>query len=464
MKIFNTMSHKKEEFIPAVAGEYRIYVCGPTVYNYIHVGNARPAVVFDTLRRYLEYRGNKVLYVQNITDIDDKLIKRAEEEGCTVKELSEKYEAAFLEDADNLNIKRATVHPRATDHIDEILDIVKDIIDKGYGYVAKNGDVYFRTKKFHDYGKLSHLHLEDLESGNRQLRSNMEENLKEDPADFAVWKAAKPGEPAWDSPYGPGRPGWHIECSAMARKHLGKTIDLHAGGQDLIFPHHENEIAQSECANGCTFSRYWMHNEFLNINNHKMSKSANNFFTVRDVANAYGYEPIRYFLLSGHYRSQINYTTDVIEACKTSVERLYTCRDNLDFMLKSASGSDDSLIVKGEKAKADFIEAMDDDLNTPAALAAIFEFVKEINSTAKDASAKALEAAAAMFDELTGVLGLVYNRDKDEVPAEVRKMAEERAEARKNKDWARADALRDELAKTGWTVEDTPQGPKFVKK
>ncbi|MDO5602766.1 MAG: cysteine--tRNA ligase [Oscillospiraceae bacterium] len=464
MKIFNTMTRKKEEFIPAVPGEYRIYVCGPTVYNYIHVGNARPAVVFDTLRRYLEYQGNRVLYVQNITDIDDKLIKSAIEENCTVKELAKKYEEAFLQDADSLNIKRATVHPRATDHIDEILDIVKDIIDKGYGYVAKNGDVYFRTHKFKEYGKLSHLNLDELESGNRQLRSSLEDDLKEDPADFAVWKAAKPGEPAWDSPYGPGRPGWHIECSAMARRHLGKTIDLHAGGQDLIFPHHENEIAQSECANGCTFSRYWMHNEFLNINNHKMSKSANNFFTVRDVAAVYGYEAIRYFLLSGHYRSQINYTAEVIEACKASVERLYTCRDHLDFMLQNPSGADNALIGKAEKAKKEFVAAMEDDLNTPAALAAVFEFVKEINTGAQAASQEALKAAAVMFDELTGVLGLVYQREKDEVPAEVKRLAQERAEARKAKDWARADALRDELAKTGWAVEDTPQGPKFVKK
>lgn len=465
MKIFNTLTRKKEEFIPQKPGEYRIYVCGPTVYNYIHVGNARPACVFDVLRRYLEYKGNKVYYVQNITDIDDKLIKRAIEENSTVSEIAKKYEAEFLKDCDGLNIEKATVNPRATDHIDEILSIIKDIIDKGHGYVAKNGDVYFRTKSFKEYGKLSHLVLEDLEAGNRELRNTMDDDLKEDPTDFAVWKAAKPGEPAWESPYGMGRPGWHIECSAMARKHLGKTIDLHCGGQDLIFPHHENEIAQSECANGCTFSRYWMHNEFLNINNHKMSKSANNFFTVRDVADAYGYEPIRYFLISGHYRSQINYTVEVIESCKASLERMYTCRDNIDFALKTAGDTgDESLIENAKTAQEKFCEAMDDDLNTPAALGAVFDFIKEINTKAAASSKKALKKSAEMLDELTGVLGLLYNRKKDDIPDEVKELAEKRAAARKEKNWAVADEMRDKLAQLGYAVEDTPQGPKIVKK
>uniref|UniRef100_UPI003AB50954 cysteine--tRNA ligase n=1 Tax=Allofournierella sp. TaxID=1940256 RepID=UPI003AB50954 len=346
----------------------------------------------------------------------------------------------------------------------EILDIVKDILDKGYGYVAKNGDVYFRTKHFKEYGKLSHLNLDDLESGNRELRSQLGDDLKEDPADFAVWKAAKPGEPAWDSPYGPGRPGWHIECSAMARKHLGKTIDLHAGGQDLIFPHHENEIAQSECANGCEFSRYWMHNGFLNIDNHKMSKSANNFFTVREIAEVFGYEPIRYFLLTAGYRMPLNYTVELLNSCKASLERLYTCRDNLDFLLANGTkGASNLLTEKAAAAKVKFINAMDDDLNTPDALAALFELVKDINTLAPEASGEALAAAAAAFDEITGVLGLLYNRQKDEGPAEVTELVQKRAEAKKAKDWATADALRARITELGYVVEDTPQGPKVSK-
>ncbi len=464
MQIFNTLTRKKEEFVPQKPGEYRIYVCGPTVYNYIHIGNARPVVVFDTLRRYLEYRGNKVLYVSNITDIDDKLIKKAQEQGCTMKEVAEKFEAEFIRDSDGLNAMTPTVRPRATEHIEEILDIVKDILDKGYGYVAKNGDVYFRTKHFKEYGKLSHLNLDDLESGNRELRSQLGDDLKEDPADFAVWKAAKPGEPAWASPYGPGRPGWHIECSAMARKHLGKTIDLHAGGQDLIFPHHENEIAQSECANGCEFSRYWMHNGFLNIDNHKMSKSANNFFTVREIAEVFGYEPIRYFLLTAGYRMPLNYTVELLNSCKASLERLYTCRDNLDFLLANGTqGASNLLTEKAAAAKVKFINAMDDDLNTPDALAALFDLVKDINTLAPEASGEALAAAAAAFDEITGVLGLLYNRKKDEVPAEVTELVQKRAEAKKAKDWATADALRARITELGYVVEDTPQGPKVSK-
>lgn len=463
MQIFNTLTRKKEEFIPQTPGEYRIYVCGPTVYNYIHIGNARPIVVFDTLRRYLEYQGNKVIYVSNVTDIDDKLIKKSQEEGVSMQEVARRYEQEYITDSEGLNALPPTVRPRATEHVAEILQIVADIIEKGYGYVAKNGDVYFRAKKFKEYGKLSHLNLEDLESGNRELRSQMDDDLKEDPADFAVWKAAKPGEPAWESPYGLGRPGWHIECSAMARKHLGNTIDLHCGGQDLIFPHHENEIAQSECANGCTFSRYWMHNGFLNIDNHKMSKSANNFFTVRDVAKVYGYEPIRYFMLTAGYRMPLNYTVDLIQACKSSLERLYTCRENLDFMLKNAKGQSDELVEKAQQAKQKFNTAMDDDLNTPDALAAIFELVKDINTMGADASAKALQTAAQVFDELTGVLGLLYNRKTSEVPAEVMELVEQRAAAKKSKDWATADALRAKITEMGWVVEDTAQGPKVSK-
>ena len=462
MQIFNTLTRRKEEFVPQQPGVYRIYVCGPTVYNYIHIGNARPLIVFDTLRRYLEYRGNKVLYVSNITDIDDKLIKKGQEEGTSMQEVARRFEAEYKKDAAGLNALPPTVQPRATEHIDQILDIVADIIDKGYGYVARNGDVYFRARKFKEYGKLSHLNLEDLESGNRELRSQMDDDLKEDPADFAVWKAAKPGEPAWPSPYGEGRPGWHIECSAMARTHLGKTIDLHCGGQDLIFPHHENEIAQSECANGCEFSRYWMHNGFLNIDNRKMSKSAGNFFTVREIADKYGYEPIRYFMLSAGYRMPLNYTVELIESCKSSLERLYTCRDNLDFAIKNAPAEgEETLKEKAAAVREKFDTAMDDDLNTPDALAALFDFVRQINTLAPAASKGALEEAAKAFDELTGVLGLLYNRKKeDEVPAEVTALVEQRAAAKKAKDWATADALRAQITALGWVVEDTPQGPK----
>ena len=463
MQIFNTMTRQKEEFTPQTPGEYRIYVCGPTVYNYIHIGNARPMVVFDTLRRYLEYCGNKVVYVSNITDIDDKLIQKGREEGVSMQEVARKFETEYIKDSDGLNVKAPTVRPRATEHIGEIIHIVKDLVDSGHAYVARNGDVYFRVKSDPGYGKLSHLNLDDLESGNRALRSQMEDDLKEDPADFAVWKAAKPGEPYWQSPWGHGRPGWHIECSAMARKHLGATIDLHAGGQDLIFPHHENEIAQSECANGCTFSRYWMHNGFLNIDNHKMSKSANNFFTVREIAEVFGYEPIRYFLLTAGYRMPLNYTVELLNSCKASLERLYTCRDNLDFLIKNAKGESNLLAEKAAAAKVKFNTAMDDDLNTPDALAAVFELVKDINTLGADASVDALKAAATTFDELTGVLGLLYNRKTDEIPAEVMDLVNQRAEAKKAKDWPTADALRAKITEMGYVVEDTPQGPKVTR-
>ena len=460
MKIFNTMSRQKEEFLPLKEGEYRIYVCGPTVYNFIHVGNARPVCVFDTLRRYLEYRGNNVLYVSNITDIDDKIIKKANEEQTTYDVIAHRYEEEYFADCRGLNVKPATVYPRATEHIDEILSIIGDLVKKGFAYATENGDVYFRTRKDPHYGKLSHQPLEDLESGARIAVGD----IKEDPLDFAVWKGSKPGEPAWPSPYGMGRPGWHIECSAMARRHLGDTIDLHCGGVDLVFPHHENEIAQSECANGCTFARYWMHNGFLNVDNHKMSKSLNNFFTVRDVAQQVGYEPIRFFLISGHYRTPLNYTKEVIESCKASLERLYTCRNNLDFALQNATGNSEELAERTRAAEEKFVTAMDDDLNTADALAAIFDFVRDINTLSGEASPAALQGAANTFDELTGVLGLLYNRNTDDIPAEVHKLAEERTAARKAKDWARADALRDELAGLGYVVEDTANGPKIVKK
>ena len=460
MKIFNTLTRQKEEFVPLEEGKVKMYVCGPTVYNLIHIGNARPMIIFDTVRRYLEYKGYEVNYVSNFTDVDDKIIKKAIEEGVSAEEVSTRYIAECKKDMAGMNVKPATTHPQATQEIDGMISMIQTLMDKGYAYAASDGTVYFRVKKFKEYGKLSHLVLEDLESGNRALRSQMDGDLKEDPADFAVWKAAKPGEPYWDSPYGKGRPGWHIECSAMARRHLGKTIDIHAGGEDLIFPHHENEIAQSECANGCTFARYWMHNGFLNIDNHKMSKSANNFFTVRELSEVYGYEPIRYFLLTGQYRGPLNYTAELIGACKASLERLYTCRNNLDFAIENAHGDDETLVEKAAAARGKFCAAMDDDLNTPDALAALFDFVREINTLAPQSSRAALETAADAFDALTGVLGILYNRKKDEIPADILALVDERAAAKKAKDWARADAIRAELTEKGYVVEDTPKGPK----
>lgn len=462
MKIYNTMAREKEEFIPLVPGQARIYVCGPTVYNFIHVGNARPLCIFDTLRRYLTYRGYQVTYVSNVTDIDDRLITTANEQGTTVKALAEQYEAEYLRDSDGLNVLRPSVMPRATEHMDEIIGLISDIIEKGYGYVAKNGDVYFRALKFEEYGKLSHLVLDELEN-NRELSTSLEGGLKEDGADFAVWKAAKAGEPAWESPWGPGRPGWHIECSAMAKKHLGATFDIHAGGQDLIFPHHENEIAQSECANGQTFARYWMHNGFLNIDSEKMSKSLGNFRTVRQVSDEMGYEAIRYFMLSAHYRSPLNFTREVMEQCKTSLERLYTCRDNLEFGIGNAAEAGDELLVsRAKEAEQRFQERMDDDLNTADALAALFDLVREINTLMPGASKAALVEAAEVFDRLCEVLGLLYNWTAEQpIPQQVLDLVAERTTARAEKNWARADEIRDELDKLGYVVEDTAAGPKI---
>ena len=463
MKIFNTLSRNKEELIPLTPGEYKIYACGPTVYNFIHIGNARPLCVFDVMRRYLEYRGNKVNFVQNFTDIDDKIIRRANEEGVTFKDISEKYIEEFWVDAKGMNIREATVHPKATENIDEIIDIVSSLIEKGYAYEA-NGDVYFSTKKFNEYGKLSHQPLEDLEAG---ARINVGE-VKREPMDFALWKSAKPGEPYWESPWGHGRPGWHIECSAMVRNYLGETIDIHCGGQDLIFPHHENEIAQSECCNGAPFAKYWMHNGFITVDKVKMSKSLGNFFTVRDVANQYGYEPIRYLMISCQYRSPINYSFDAIEQCKASLERLYTCRNNMDFALQNAveeAGEKDAEIIAAIDAKKDkFIEAMEDDLNTGEALGAIFELVKEINLNVNDGvQSKALvEYAIKVFDELMNVLGLLYNRNAEKsLDDEIEALIQARNDARKAKNWAEADRIRDELKAQGIVLEDTPQGVKW---
>ncbi len=456
MKIFNTMTREKQELTPQTPGEYRIYACGPTVYNYIHIGNARPLCVFDVLRRYLEYRGNKVIFVQNFTDIDDKLIKKANEEGITVPEVAERYIAEFWTDAEGLNVQKATVHPRATENIDAILAIIKTLTEKGYAYQA-DGDVYFRAKRFKEYGKLSHQPLEDLEAG---ARINVAEH-KEDPMDFCLWKGAKPGEPFWPSEFGNGRPGWHIECSAMAGKFLGKTIDIHCGGQDLIFPHHENEIAQSECANGCTFARYWMHNGYINVDNRKMSKSLGNFFTVREVAEKFGYEPIRYIMISSHYRSPINYSVEILEQSKNALERLYTCFENLNFALQNApQGGQEPAFIAAHRA--DFIKAMDDDLNTADALAAVFNLVRDTNKQiAENAGSATLQSCKALLQELCGVLGLGYNQKTQALDSEIEALIEQRTAARKNKNYALADEIRDRLKQMGIVLEDSAAGVKW---
>lgn len=460
MKIFNTLTRKKEEFKPIEEGKVKIYACGPTVYNFIHIGNARPLCVFDVLRRFLEYIGYDVRFVQNFTDIDDKIIKRANEEGLTYKEVSEKYIEEFWKDVKGMNVREATVHPKATENIDEIIDIVSTLIDKGYAY-AVNGDVYFSPSKFKEYGKLSHQPLEDLEAGARIMVGE----VKKEPMDFALWKSAKPGEPYWDSPWGHGRPGWHIECSAMVRRYLGKTIDIHCGGQDLIFPHHENEIAQSECCNGVPFAHYWMHNGYINVDNVKMSKSLGNFFTVRDVAEKYGYEPIRFLMISSQYRSPINYSTDIIEQCKASLTRLYNCRDCLDFALEKAGDGavSDELLAMFDKRRRQFIDAMSDDLNTADAIAALFELVRDINSNviAANANKGSVEEAIKVFDELADVLGLVYDRKKESIDDEIEALIEQRTQARKDRNWAEADRIRDELKAKGIVLEDTAQGVKW---
>ena len=458
MKIFNTLTRDKQEFIPIDKDEVKIYACGPTVYNYIHIGNARPLCVFDVLRRYLEWRGVNVKFVQNFTDIDDKLIKKANEEGITVPEVAERYIKEFRTDSNGLNVKEATVHPRATENIDEIISIISSLIEKGYAYES-GGDVYYRAKKFNGYGKLSHQPLEDLESGARIAVGE----IKEDPMDFCLWKGAKPGEPFWNSPWGDGRPGWHIECSAMSCRYLGKTIDIHCGGQELIFPHHENEIAQSEAANGQEFARYWMHNGFINVDNRKMSKSLGNFFTVRDVAEKFGYEPIRYLMISSRYRSPINYSIDIIEQGKSALERLYNCRDRIDFALSHAEeGGEIPDFI--ENHKNEFINAMEDDLNTADALAAVFTLAKDINM-AIDSGAKkdTLSACATAMDELTDVLGLLYNRKKDTIDSEIEELIAKRTQARKDRNFAEADAIRDKLKDMGIILEDTPQGVKWTR-
>lgn len=460
MKIFNTLTMRKEEFVPLEPGKVKVYACGPTVYNFIHIGNARPICVFDVLRRYLEYRGYEVTFNQNFTDIDDKLIRSANEEGCTVPQLAARYIAEYETDAKGLGVREATAHPKATENIDTIIDIVRGLEEKGFAYSVE-GDVYFRARKFEGYGKLSHQPLDALEAGSRVDVSGR----KEDPLDFALWKAAKPGEPSYPSPWGEGRPGWHIECTAMILKYLGETIDIHCGGQDLIFPHHENEIAQAECYTGREYVRYWMHNGYINVDNHKMSKSLGNFFTTREVAQKFGYEPIKYMMLQAHYRSPINYSYDIVVQCKASLERLYNCRGNMDFALRSAApGAQDAAFAEKLLArKGQFIAAMEDDLNTADAISALFELARDVNTHLTTPRAKAdIEAAAALFDELCGVLGLLYGHGGEpDVDGEVELLIEQRQAARKAKDFAESDRIRDVLKAQGIVLEDTPQGVKW---
>lgn len=461
--LYNTLTRSKQEFVPIKPGEVKMYSCGPTVYNFFHIGNARPFIIFDTLRRYLEYKGYKVDFVQNFTDVDDKMINKANELGISVKQLADEYIAEYFTDAQGLGIKKATVHPRATENIDAIIELVSELEKKGYAYNV-DGNVYYRTKKFKDYGKLSHQPLEDLESG---ARIDINED-KEDPMDFALWKKQKPGEPAWESPWGMGRPGWHIECSAMANRYLDKTIDIHSGGQDLIFPHHENEIAQSEAANGCCFANYWIHNGYINVDNKKMSKSLGNFFTVRDVAKEFDYEVIRFFMLSAHYRSPINFSKDLMESAKSALGRIYTCLDTLDFLEKSAEdrveNEEESKVIAGlDGHKQRFIAAMDDDINTADAISAIFELVSDVNKViTQNPSKEVCKKCATAIRELGAVLGLL-GKEKEGTDDDIQSIVAERAEARAAKDWAKSDELRDKLKEMGYIVKDTPQGQQIIK-
>lgn len=460
MKILNTLTRRKEEFVPINEGKVGIYVCGPTVYDYIHIGNARPMIVFDTLRRYLEYKGYDVNYVSNFTDVDDKIIKRANEEGVDASVISERYIAEVKKDMAALNVREATTHPKATEEIPDMIEMVKTLIEKGYAYEV-NGTVYFRTRKFKDYGKLSKKNIDDLRSGNRDLLvSGVDE--KEDPLDFVLWKPKKEGEPSWPSPWGDGRPGWHLECSVMSKKYIGDVIDIHAGGEDLVFPHHENEIAQSEAANGTEFARYWMHNGFLKINNEKMSKSLGNFFTVREIAEKYPLQVIRFFMLSAHYRSPLNFSADLVEASKNGLERILTAVDRL----KSISGTEGEV----DKAVADEMDAfvkkyeaaMDDDLNTADAISVIFELVKYANVNVTGESTKAtVELVLNTVTKLCDILGIITEKKKEILDSDIEALIEERQSARKAKNFARADEIRDQLSDMGIILEDTREGVKW---
>ena len=467
MKIYNTMSKRKEEFVPLEEGKVKMYVCGPTVYNFIHIGNARPMIVFDTVRRYFEYKGYDVNYVSNFTDVDDKIINKAIEEGVSAQEISERYIAECKKDMEGMNVKPATTPPLATQEICGMVEMIQTLIDKGYAY-EKNGTVYFRTRQFKDYGKLSHKNLDDLRSGERSLLVTGEDE-KEDPLDFVLWKPKKEGEPAWESPWSDGRPGWHIECSVMSKKYLGDQIDIHAGGEDLVFPHHENEIAQSEAANGKEFARYWMHNAFLNIDNRKMSKSLGNFRTVREISEQYDLQVLRFFMLSAHYRSPLNFSAELMEASKNGLERIVNAAENLKFYLKNAQT--EKLTEEEEKAFAQtdgfvaaFEKAMDDDFNTADALAAVFDLVKFINTSAGENSSKAyLENLLKLLKKLTDVLGLIVDKKEELLDEEIENLIQERQAARKAKDFAKADAIRDELAQKGIILEDTREGVKWKK-
>lgn len=463
MQIYNTMTRQKQELKPISGKQVNIYACGPTVYNYIHIGNARPICAFDVLRRYLKYRGYNVKYVQNFTDVDDKIIKKSNEEGVPASEISEKYIAEYKTDAHGLNVMDADVHPKVTESMDIIIELVRKLVETGHAY-EKNGDVYFRTSSFKEYGKLSGMPIEELQAGARIDVSD----IKENPLDFAVWKSAKEGEPYWESPWGKGRPGWHIECSAMSGYHIGDTLDIHCGGQDLIFPHHENEIAQSEAVTGKPLANCWMHNGYINVDNKKMSKSLGNFFTAREVAEKYGYETVRYMMIQAHYRSPINYCVELLEACKASLERLYNCRETLDRAIANAKDGEISESAKNlfDTRRQQFITAMDDDLNTADAISFIFELVRDLNTMSSDnsVSKQQLQAGADLFDELTGVLGLMYNRRKaDEIPEEVLELAEQRKSARKEKNFALADEIRDKITALGYSIKETRQGTEIKK-
>lgn len=466
MKIYNTLSKTKEEFKPITPGEVRMYVCGPTVYNLIHIGNARPMIVFDTVRRYFEYKNYKVNYVSNFTDVDDKIIKKAVEEGVESAEISERYIAECKKDMEALHVRPATTHPQATQEIGGMLEMIETLIQKGHAYVAQDGTVYFRVRSFREYGKLSHKNLDDLEGGKRSLLVSGEDQ-KEDPLDFVLWKPKKEGEPYWESSWCDGRPGWHIECSVMSRKYLGEEIDIHAGGEDLIFPHHENEIAQSEAANGKTFARYWMHNAFLNINNKKMSKSAGNFFTVRDILEKYEPQVVRFFMLSAHYRSPLNFSAELMEAAANGLERIVTAVSNLNFLLEKAENAqlraeEERLLEEAKEFKMKFEEAMEDDFNTADAIAAIFELVKFANTnTGADSSAAYLSELIDRIKELSDVCGLAVEKKEGLLDDKIEALIEERQAARKARNFGRADEIREELAARGILLEDTREGVKW---
>lgn len=460
MKIYNTLTKRKDEFVPIVPGKVSMYVCGPTVYNFIHIGNARPMIVFDTVRRYFEYKGYEVNYVSNFTDVDDKIIAKAIEEGEDASVISERYIAECKKDMEGMNVRPATTHPLATREISGMIAMIEELIEKGYAYDV-NGTVYFRTRKFNEYGKLSHKNLDDLRSGNRTLQVTGEEQ-KEDPLDFVLWKPKKEGEPAWNAPWSDGRPGWHIECSVMAKRYIGDEIDIHAGGEDLIFPHHENEIAQSECANGVPFARYWMHNAFLNIDNRKMSKSLGNFFTVREISEKYDLQVLRMFMLSAHYRSPLNFSADIMESFKNALERILTAADRLSKIAGDADGIADSDTISAlEGYKKQFEDAMDDDFNTADALSAVFDLVKFANSSIGEADEVKAKAALDMLNELCDILGIKTKRETVVLDEEIEELIAQRQAARKEKNFARADEIRDELLKKGIILEDTREGVKW---